>query len=1173
MPCIFRAEQYRKKTIQMDMVYTLTKQHKDRNLRKARRVTNNTEIMAEIVATSLLKFVSDQLATKALSEFALLTGADKELRKLERTLSTIQDVLEDAETRQVKERALRSWLRKLKDLAYEADDVLDDFATKAMKLKPGIEADMKEKVRTFLSIPKNIAFRRKISLRVKEINHKLDEVAEERSKFHLKEGSLMGNSSKLESGLVREGTGSFITESEVYGREEDKEKIVSLLLKPFTHGSEIGVVSIVGLGGLGKTTLAQLVYNDERVRDRFEKQMWVCVSDEFEIRRLIGLIMESVTGSEFSPTNMDTMQLSLAKQLQGKRFLLVLDDVWSESQEKWDKLRTLLAVGGKGSQILVTTRSERVASIMGTVSPYRLLNLTLNDCWLVFERRAFAMGVERNSNLIEIGREIVKKCGGVPLAAKALGSLLRFKRTESGWLAVKDSELWKLSGDENYEILPALKLSYDHLSSFLKQCFTYCSIFPKDYEIDVNILVNLWHAEGFLKPSDGQMDLQQIGLQYVDELLERSLFQKSMDEGGVVREIKMHDLIHDLARSIAGDECSIVDPSSSNKTLSQNSRYASFICNEKPLSASLQSLYDAKKLRTLYLHAKAAENKEEEKRVNEVLDSIASNVNLLRALRLTRYPLKSLPDSFKKLKHLRYLDLSNTSLDSFPPCISTLQNLKTLNLSSTNIESIPDSIGNLCNLSTLDLRYCSHLSSLPSSIGQLKSLLEIDLSRSRIKSLPESICVLSNLHTLTLRDCYFIHELPQNICNINRLIHLDIHGTQLICLPRRLGKLSQLQTLPIFIRGGEEDCSLAELGSLKLEGELRIKALQRVTSVDEVKAAHLNEKRGIRVLSLSWEFNQKEFDCVNIYQAEDVLQNLQPHNNLKELEIQCYVGRCFPHWIMNLSLSNLARLTLSCCMCEKLPALGQLPQLEYLNLAVLPLIKQLGSDFYGGPNSFPLLKELGLNDMTELEEWCNVGEEQFLPCLHKLSLFDCPKLKELPSNFPLVTTLKMNVDDKLLLSSLQNGAFPNLKEITMQNFDEEEDQMPEILTERAESLARWSLGSKPKPKEDDSTIMSSSCICMSPIHCLALLCSLGLPQHDQLLQCFFATASSLELELSFLAEFSQVMFHHIPREANRLADFCAKLGISCSFIWQEFELAPPEFLEIVQDDLASMIPL
>ncbi|XP_028556178.1 putative disease resistance protein RGA3 [Dendrobium catenatum] len=247
--------------------------------------------MAEIVATSLLRFISDKLASKAIAEFAMQTGMDKEIRKLERTLSTIQDVLEDAEVRQVKEKALRSWLSELKELAYDADDVLDDFAFKAAKLK---KANMKKK----------------IALRVKEINERLDEIAEVRSKC-------------------------------------------------------IGVIGIVGLGGLGKTTLAGLVYNDERVCGHFQKRMWVCISEEFELKRLVRLIIESTTGREFSPMNMDSMQISLINQLQEKRFLLVLDDVWSESHEIWDSLRALLTVGAKGNYLghLQTLQSLAIAQL------------------------------------------------------------------------------------------------------------------------------------------------------------------------------------------------------------------------------------------------------------------------------------------------------------------------------------------------------------------------------------------------------------------------------------------------------------------------------------------------------------------------------------------------------------------------------------------------------------------------------------------------------------------------------------------------------------------------------------------------------------------------------------------------------------------------------------------
>nr|CAD1828976.1 unnamed protein product [Ananas comosus var. bracteatus] len=218
-----------------------------------------------------------------------------------------------------------------------------------------------------------------------------------------------------------------------------------------------------------------LVCNDRRVRGHFEKMIWVCVSHDFDSRRLIRSIVESVTGAKFDLTSMESMQHSLVERLGGRRFLLVLDDVWNENSEKWDRLRTLLTVGGKGSKVVVTTRSVRVASLMGTVEPHILRGLSEDDCWLLFKRRAFGLGAgEKTGNLVTIGKGIVKKAGGVPLAAKALGSLMRFKR-ESEWLAIRDNDIWNLPDEEN-EILPSLRLSYNHLPSHLKQCFAYCSI-------------------------------------------------------------------------------------------------------------------------------------------------------------------------------------------------------------------------------------------------------------------------------------------------------------------------------------------------------------------------------------------------------------------------------------------------------------------------------------------------------------------------------------------------------------------------------------------------------------------------------------------------------------------------------------------------------------------------
>ncbi|KAK4364726.1 hypothetical protein RND71_016084 [Anisodus tanguticus] len=213
------------------------------------------------------------------------------------------------------------------------------------------------------------------------------------------------------------------------------------------------------MGGLGKTTLAQMVFNDQKVTEHFNLKIWVCVSDDFDEKRLIKAIVESRAGRPLGgDMDLAPLQKKLHELLNGKRYFLVLDDVWNEDQEKWENLRAVLKVGASGASVLVTTRLEKVGSIVGTLQPYQLSNLSQEDCWLLFMQRAFGHQEEINPKLVPIGKEIVKKCGGVPLAAKTLGSLLRFKREESEWDRVRDNEIWSLPQDEN-SVLPALRLS------------------------------------------------------------------------------------------------------------------------------------------------------------------------------------------------------------------------------------------------------------------------------------------------------------------------------------------------------------------------------------------------------------------------------------------------------------------------------------------------------------------------------------------------------------------------------------------------------------------------------------------------------------------------------------------------------------------------------------------
>jgi hypothetical protein len=213
----------------------------------------------------------------------------------------------------------------------------------------------------------------------------------------------------------------------------------------------------------------------------------------------------------------------------------------------------LIMGGARGSRILVTTRSEKAAMISGTVHQYSLRVLDEVASWSLFKYMAFEKGQEpKNPGIMTIGKEIVEKCSGVPLAIRTMGCSLHFKTTESEWLSFKNNQLSKIPQKEN-DILPTLKLSYDQLPSHLKHCFAYCSLFQKDLTIHKSTLINLWIAQGFIKLSDQNQCLEDVGHEYFVDLLWRSFFQEAeIDEFGNIIQCKMHDLMHDLAKLVTG---------------------------------------------------------------------------------------------------------------------------------------------------------------------------------------------------------------------------------------------------------------------------------------------------------------------------------------------------------------------------------------------------------------------------------------------------------------------------------------------------------------------------------------------------------------------------------------------------------------------------------------------
>ncbi|XP_050137148.1 putative disease resistance protein RGA3 isoform X10 [Malus sylvestris] len=679
--------------------------------------------MAEGVLFNIAEGIIGTLQNHAIQEIGLLYGVKDELKKLEKTVTKIKNVLLDAEEKKANHE-VTEWLKSLEDVVYDADDLLDEFYTEARWRQMVIGNKISKQVRLFFSSSNQLVFRLKMGHKIKEIRETLNVIETDR-RFHLDE--------RLQEArvLTREREShSFVRKEEIIGRDRDKREIVQLMLDPIPK-ENVSIISLVGIGGLGKTALAQLVFNDETVQKHFELKIWICISDTFELNVLVKKIIESATSRTLGNLELDQLQNDLRKLIDGKRYLLVLDDVWNENREKWLSLKSLLMGGARGSRILITTRSEVVAKISDTNKPYILRGLEEKESWSLFKQMAFKTEQEsENPSIKAIGVEIVGKCKGIPLAIRTIGRMLYSKNRENEWLAFKNNDLSKVN-QEASDILPTLRLSYDILPSHLKHCFAYCSLFPKDHEIDIKTLVNLWVAQGFVKSLDQNKSLEDVGYEYFFELAWRSFFQEvTYDEFGMIRSCKMHDLMHDLAKSVSGMEITIVVEEEDN--FSEKLRHVSFDYSIDRWSSKKNptSLLKAHKLRTFFFISKywyGLSDESEYGSIKSFCNAIASNFKLLRMLSMNELGVRTLPNSLRKLRHLRYLDLRGNPIERLPKWIVRLQNLQTLNLSDCHkLVELPRDINKLFNLRHLMVFRCISLNHMPYGLGELACLRTLD---------------------------------------------------------------------------------------------------------------------------------------------------------------------------------------------------------------------------------------------------------------------------------------------------------------------------------------------------------------------------------------------------------------------------------------------------------------
>ncbi|KAL6327951.1 hypothetical protein AAG906_031295 [Vitis piasezkii] len=922
--------------------------------------------VGEAILSSFFDTLFDKLSS-VLIDYTRQVQVHAELNKWEKTLNKIHAVLEDAEEKQMENQVVKIWLDDLRDLAYDVEDILDELATEALGRK--LMAETQPSTSKFRSL----------------IPSCCTSFTPSAIKFNVEMRSKIEN----------------ITE-----RETDKAAILDLLLHDHEPSADaVRIIPIIGMGGVGKTTLAQLAYNDDKVESHFDQRVWACVSDDFDVLRVTKTILQSVAPDMSDVNDLNLLQVKLKEKLSGKKFLLVLDDVWNQNCDRWDLLHQPIRTGARGSRVIVTTRNQGVVSAIGASSAYPLKELSNDECLSLFAQQALGTrNFHNHPHLRVVGEEIVKKCKGLPLAAKALGGMLRTKLNHDAWEDILKSKIWDLPDQENNTILPALKLSYHHLPSHLKCCFAYCSIFPKDYEFDVDELVLLWMGEGFLHQVNRQKQMEEIGTEFFHELFARSFFQQSNHSSS---QFVMHDLVHDLAQFVAGGVCFNLEEKIENNqqhTICERARHSCFTQQVFEVAGKFKAFDTAKNLRTLIVlsimkYPFGYISK-------QVVHDLIMPMRCLRVLSLAGYCMGEVPSSIGigKLKNLRHLDITGTSQQlEMPFQLSNLTNLQVL---TRFIVSKSRGVG------IEELKNCSNLQGVLSISGLQESLVELE-----VLECPGLMCglpKLASLRELNLKECDeavlggaqfdlpSLVTLSNGLQTLTRLEELEIRSCPKLESFPDSGFPPMLRRLKLFYCGGLKSlphnynsCPLAVLtiyGSPFLKcfpnGELP-STLKRLTIVGctnlDLRKLDINDCGGLEC------FPERGLSIPNLEYLE-----IKRCENLKSLT----------HQMRN--LKSLRSLTISECPgLESFPEEGLAPNLTSLEIANCKNLKTpISENMFPNMVSFPdeeCLLPISLTSLKikGMESLASLALHNLIS-LRFLHIINCPNLRSLG---PLPATL------------------------------------------------------------------------------------------------------------------------------------------------------------------------
>ncbi|KAH6831932.1 hypothetical protein C2S53_012807 [Perilla frutescens var. hirtella] len=563
-----------------------------------------------------------------------------------------------------------------------------------------------------------------------------------------------------------------VKEQIMIGFDEHLKQIMTALA---AYESGLQIIPVVGMGGIGKTTLATNVYNNAYIVQHFDVRSWVSISQEYVGRDIIAALLQQINRNiEVNQLNADELGNLLHKELFGRRYFIVLDDMWDI--KAWDMLKMFFPNNSTRSRILVTTRLLNLAEDFNSCMPYQLSLLNYDSSWDLILEHVFRKE-ECPNELEEIGKSIARKCGGLPLALVVIGGLLaKSEKTTEFWEYVEENVTCTANDHNDEECMQILRLSYSQLPVYLKPCFLYLAVFPKNVEIRMSRLIKLWVAEGFIKPASGKT-LEEVAEQYLKDLFQRNLIMVSKrGHTGKVKTWSIHDLVRDLCTREVHRERFLCIANLDNPNISPHMK------SERRLSIHIGTAKEeaCEVLRSATLNRSFLSYSKWESR-----RCVARSLNLLRLLDVVdSYSMEEILQLFNS----RYITCNIPwELHAVSSLLSLLWNLQTL--------VVPGPV------------------SLPTEIWQMPQLRHLKMPGITLPDPPDapgefqSITVLENLQTLsTVKNFIFREQVLERIPNLKKLgIHCDANEKLGYFCLSNLVSLKKLESLVLAFRGTWEN--------------------------------------------------------------------------------------------------------------------------------------------------------------------------------------------------------------------------------------------------------------------------------------------------------------------------------------------------------------------------------